>query len=45
LEDADSESLYSNRLEDLDDDAEKLGVENWFTPFTPGDTVPPYAYS
>jgi hypothetical protein len=45
LEDADSESLYSNRLEDLDEDAEKLGFENWFTPFTPGDTVPPYAYS
>jgi hypothetical protein len=45
LEDADSESLYSHRLEDLDEDAEKLGVENWFTPFTPGDTVPPYAYS
>jgi hypothetical protein len=45
LEDADSESLYSNRLEDLDEDAEKLGFEKWFTPFTPGDTVPPYAYS
>jgi hypothetical protein len=45
LEDADSESLYSHRLEELDEDAEKLGVENWFTPFTPGDMVPPYAYS
>jgi hypothetical protein len=48
LEDADSDALYSN-----DDgghhggpaEAAQLGFENWFQPFTPGDTVPPYAYS
>jgi hypothetical protein len=45
LEDADSESLYSDSLDDLDADAGKLGFEHWFKPFTPGDAVPPYASS
>jgi hypothetical protein len=48
LEDADSDALYNN-----DDDghhratadAAELAFENWFKPFTPTDTVPPYAYS
>jgi hypothetical protein len=49
LEHADSEALYG----DDDDgghhggqpDAARLGFGNWFRPITPGDTVPPYAYS
>ncbi|MGY2743180.1 hypothetical protein ACVWZ8_000297 [Arthrobacter sp. UYCu723] len=45
LEDADSEALYSDRLDDLEDDASELDFEHWFKPFAPGDTVPPYAYS
>ncbi|WP_426976617.1 hypothetical protein ACQCSU_18065 [Pseudarthrobacter sp. O4] len=45
LEDADSEALYSDRLDDLEDDASELDFEHWFKPFTAGDTVPPYAYS
>ncbi|MET3922667.1 hypothetical protein [Arthrobacter sp. UYEF20] len=45
LEDADSEALYSDRLDDLEDDASELDFEQWFKPFAPGDTVPPYAYS
>ena len=45
LEDADSEALYSDSLDVLEDDADKLGFEHWFEPFAPGDTVPPYAYS
>lgn len=42
LEDADSEALYSG---DGNGDAGRLGVENWFKPFAPGDAVPPYAAS
>jgi hypothetical protein len=42
LEDADSESLYADSPEGLDD-AGHLDFEHWFTPFAPGDTVPPYA--
>ena len=45
LEDADSEALYSDRLDDLEDDVRELDFEHWFEPFAPGDTVPPYAYS
>ncbi|MHA7223742.1 hypothetical protein ACX80S_15710 [Arthrobacter sp. RHLT1-20] len=45
LEDADSEALFSDRLDDLEDDARELDVEHWFQPFAAGDTVPPYAYS
>jgi hypothetical protein len=45
LEDADSEALYSDNLDVLEDDAATLGFEQWFIPFAPGDTVPPYAYS
>lgn len=55
LEQADSEALYSDDDADTDTDAGpdtadgagsgKLGFEHWFKPFTPGDTVPPYACS
>ena len=45
LEDADSEALYSDRLDDLEDDARELDFVHWFKPFAPGDTVPPYAFS
>lgn len=45
LEDADSERLYADRLDDLEDDARELDFEHWFKPFAAGDTVPPYAYS
>lgn len=45
LEDADSEALYSDRLDELEDDARELDFEHWFKPFAPGDTVPPYACS
>jgi hypothetical protein len=43
LEDADSEALFSDSLDVLEDDADRLGFEQWFRPFAPGDTVPPYA--
>lgn len=45
LEDADSDALYSDNLDVLEDDAASLDFEQWFKPFTPGNTVPPYAYS
>jgi len=45
LEDADSQALYSENLDVLEDDADTLGFEHWFTPLAPGDTVPPYACS
>jgi len=45
LEDADSDALYSDNLDVLEDDAASLDFEQWFKPFSPGDTVPPYAYS
>ena len=45
LEDADSEALFSDSLDVLEDDADRLGFEHWFKPFAPGDTVPPYACS
>ena len=45
LEDADSDALYSDNLDVLEDDAASLDFEQWFKPFAPGDTVPPYAYS
>lgn len=45
LEDADSDALFSDSLEVLEDDADRLGFQHWFTPFAPGDTVPPYACS
>ena len=44
LEDADSETLYADNLDDLEDDADTLGFEYWFKPFAPGDAVPPYAF-
>jgi hypothetical protein len=52
LEDADSESLYADSPDGLDDAGKNAGTdpgpghldfEQWFTPFAPGDTVPPYA--
>ena len=45
LEDADSEALYSDILDVLEDDADRLGFGHWFEPLAPGDTVPPYACS
>jgi len=45
LEDADSQALYSENLDVLEDDADRLGFEHWFKPLAPGDTVPPYACS
>lgn len=45
LEDADSQALYSDNLDVLEDDADMLGVEHWFEPVSAGDTVPPYAWS
>ena len=45
LEDADSDALYSDSLDVLEDDADTLGFDQWFKPFAPGDTVPPYACS
>lgn len=45
LEDADSEALFSDGLEVLEDDADRLGFEHWFKPYNPWDTVPPYACS
>ncbi|MDQ0851103.1 hypothetical protein QFZ65_003041 [Arthrobacter sp. B3I9] len=57
LEDAESDALYVHDQHSNDDDgghhggrvaaadAAQLGFEHWFRPFTPGDTVPPYACS
>lgn len=45
LEDADSEVLYSDRLDVLEDDADRLGFEHWFRPYSTWQTVPPYACS
>jgi hypothetical protein len=45
LEDADSQALYADNFDVLEDDAGTLGFEHWFTPFGPGDAVPPYACS
>ncbi|MDR7081333.1 hypothetical protein J2X01_000610 [Arthrobacter ginsengisoli] len=45
LEDADSEALYSDSLDVLEDDADRLGFEYWFQPYNAWDTVPPYACS
>jgi hypothetical protein len=45
LEHADSESLYTDNLDVIEDDADRLGFEHWFRPVSAGDTVPPYAYS
>ncbi|HSN36227.1 MAG TPA: hypothetical protein VLT34_07750 [Arthrobacter sp.] len=44
--DADSEALYSASLDILlEDDADKLGFEHWFKPYSAWKTVPPYACS
>ena len=43
LEDADSQALYLDNLDVLEDDADRLGFEHWFKPLAPGGTVPPYA--
>ena len=45
LGDADSEALYSDRLDVLEDDADRLGFEHWFTPYARWHAVPPYARS
>ena len=45
LEDADSEALFSDSLDVLEDDADRLGFEYWFKPYNAWDTVPPYACS
>jgi hypothetical protein len=50
LEDADSEGLYTDSTNGMDDAGMNAGTgrldfEHWFKPFAPGDTVPPYAYS
>lgn len=45
LEDADSEALFSDSLDVLEDDADRLGFEYWFRPYNSWDTVPPYACS
>jgi hypothetical protein len=50
LEDADSETLYADSPDGSDDAGTNaatghLDFEHWFTPFTPGDTVPPYAHA
>ena len=45
LEDADSEALFSDSLDVLEDDADRLGFEHWFKPYNAWDTVPPYACS
>ncbi|MCU1531829.1 MAG: hypothetical protein JWO49_1400 [Arthrobacter sp.] len=45
LEDADSEALYSDGDGNPAADAGKLDFDYWFTPFAPGDTVPPYAHT
>ena len=43
LGDADSEVLYSDQLDLLEDDADRLGFEYWFKPYNSWKTVPPYA--
>jgi hypothetical protein len=43
LEEADSPALYSDSPDLPEIDAGKLGIKGWFTPFTSGSTVPPYA--
>jgi len=45
LEDADSEALFSDSLDILEDDADRLGFEYWFKPYNAWNTVPPYARS
>ncbi|HSO89538.1 MAG TPA: hypothetical protein VLR70_00125 [Arthrobacter sp.] len=45
LEDAGSEALYSDSLDILEADADRLGFEYWFKPYNTWDTVPPYACS
>lgn len=49
LEHAESEALYPDDADDGSPDttsaADRLDLEQWFTPFAPGDSVPPYAYS
>ena len=45
LGDADSEVLYSDQLDVLEDDADRLGFEYWFKPYNSWKTVPPYACS
>ncbi|AXJ10427.1 hypothetical protein [Arthrobacter sp. PM3] len=42
LEDAESTALYSDDAE-APAPAGNLGFDQWFTPFAPGDSVPPYA--
>jgi hypothetical protein len=43
LEEADSPALYSESPRIPEIDAGKLSIEGWFTPFTSGSTVPPFA--
>lgn len=43
LEEAESPALYSDSPGIPEIDAGKLSIEGWFTPFTSGSTVPPYA--
>lgn len=43
LEEAESPTLYSDSPGLPEIDVGKLGIEGWFTPFTSGSTVPPYA--
>ena len=45
LEDADSQVLYAENLDVLEDDADRLGFAHWFKPLASGDAVPPYACS
>ena len=45
LEDADSEALFSDSPDVLEDDADRLDFEYWFKPCNAWDTVPPYALS
>lgn len=47
LEDADSDALYSDdgAADPGSAGAGRLGFEQWFKPFAPGDTVPPYAWT
>lgn len=45
LEDADSEALFSDSLDVLEDDADRLGFEHWFKPYNAWDRIPPYACS
>ncbi|MCO4249752.1 hypothetical protein [Pseudarthrobacter raffinosi] len=43
LEEAESPALYSDSPDIPEIDAGKQRIEGWFTPFTSGSTVPPYA--